>query len=139
MTTKKQAATLLVLTLVGLTGFLNAQTHPIAKAQVPFAFVVNGTAIPAGECTIALDVNGRTLMSISSGEQHTFTVPVADESPNALKKTALVFHRYGDQYFLIAIKRQGATGYQLRISKLERELQARNIPSQEFTLLASAR
>jgi hypothetical protein len=139
MTTKKQAATLLILTLVGLTGFLNAQTRTIAKAQVPFAFVANGTALPAGECIITLDVNGRTLMSISSGEQHTFAVPVADESPNAHKKTALVFHRYGNRYFLVAIDHEGGTGYRLWVSKLERELQARNIPWQEFTLLASAK
>lgn len=138
MTMKKQAATLLILTLVGLAGFLNAQTRTIAKAQVPFAFVANSTAMPAGECTIALDVNGRTLMSISSGERHILTLPIADESPSARKKTALVFHRYDNRYFLVAIKRQGGTGYQLRVSKLERELQVRNIPWREFTLLASA-
>ena len=89
MTTKKPAATLLVLMLVGLTGFLNAQTRTIAKAQVPFAFVANGTAMPAGECTIAVDVNGLTTMTISSGEQHTFALPIADQSPNERTKPVL--------------------------------------------------
>jgi hypothetical protein len=138
MTTKKHTATLLILMLVGLTGFLNAQARTIVKVQVPFAFVANGQVMPAGECTIALDVNGRTLMSISSGTKHAFALPIADESPNARKKTAVVFHQYGDRYFLTGIMRENGSGYQLASSRLERELQARNIPWQVFTLLASA-
>lgn len=138
MTIKKHAA-LLLMTLVGLTGLLNAQTSTTITAQVPFAFVANGKTMPAGECTIAVDVDGRTLLSISSGERHTFALPIADESPNAREKTALVFHRYGNQYFLVAVKHEGGTGYQLPTSRLERELQARNIPWQVFTLLASAK
>ncbi|HEV2401196.1 MAG TPA: hypothetical protein VGS27_29955 [Candidatus Sulfotelmatobacter sp.] len=137
MTTRKQAATLLILTLVGLTSFLNAQTRTIAKAQVPFAFIANGTAMPAGECTIAVDVKG-PLMSIRSGEQNAFAFPIPDKSPKAPKHTVLVFHRYDNRYFLVALKREGGTGYRLRISKLERELQARNVTEQVFTLLASA-
>jgi hypothetical protein len=138
MTITKHAALLLTM-LAGLTGLLNAQTSTMIKAQIPFEFVANGKTMPAGECTIAVDVNGRTLLSISSGERHTFSVPIGDESPNARKKTALVFHHYGNQYFLVAVKHAGGTGYQLPASKLERELQARNIPWQEFTLLASAK
>lgn len=139
MTTKKHTPTLLILMFVGLTGLVQAQMSTRFTAQVPFAFVANGKTMPAGECIIALEVNGRTLLSIRSGEQQVFTVPIADVSPNARKKTALVFHRYGDQYFLTSINHAGGTGYQLPPSRLERELQARNIPWQVFTLLASAK
>lgn len=139
MMMKKQAATLLMLTLVGLTGLVKAQASTKITAQVPFDFVANGKTIPAGECTIIVDVNGRTLLSIASGQQHTYAFPIADESPNAHKKTALVFHRYGSRYYLAAIKHEGGTGYQLPASRLERELLARNIPWQVITLLASAK
>ena len=138
MTITKHAA-LLLMTLVGLTGLLNAQTSATFKTQAPFAFVANGKTMPAGECTIAVEVNGRTLLSISSGEQHVYALPIADVSPDARKKTALVFHQYGDQYFLTSIQREKGTGYQLPPSRLERELQARNIDWQVFTLLASAK
>ena len=138
MTITKHTALLLV-TLVGLTGLLNAQTSATVKTQVPFTFVANGTAIPAGECTIAVVVNGRTLLSISGGEQHVYALPIADVSPNAHKKTALVFHQYGDRYFLTSIKREGGIGYRFPASRLEHELQARNIPWQVFTLLASSK
>jgi hypothetical protein len=138
MLMKKQAATLLTLTLAGLTGLVNAQTSTMIKAQVPFEFVANGTTMPAGECIIAVAVNGRALLSISSGKQHVITVPIGDQSPNASKKTALVFRRYGDRYFLAGIKHEGRIGYELPASRLERELRAGNVAEEVFTLLASA-
>lgn len=138
MMTKKHA-TLLILMLVGMTGLVNAQMSTTFKAQVPFDFVANGKTMPAGECTIAVDGSGRTLLWISSGEQHTVALPIADESPRARKKTALVFHHYDNRYFLVAIEHEGGTGYQLPASRVERELQARNIPWQTFSLLASAK
>jgi hypothetical protein len=137
MTITKHAA-LLLMTLVVLSGLVSAQKSTTIKAQIPFDFVANGKTMPAGECTIAVDVNGSTLLSIRSGEQRTFAVPNADESSGARKKTALVFHRYGKRYFLVAIEHEGETGYQLPASAPERELLARNVPGQVFRLLASA-
>ena len=137
MKTKKHNATLLILLLVGLTGLVQAQMSTRFKAQVPFAFVANGKRMPAGECTVASVVNGRALLSIRSGGQHVFVVPIVDASPNAHKKTALVFHRYGNQYFLTNISREGKTGYELPTSKRELELRAGNAPEEVYTLLAS--
>jgi len=139
MTTKKHAATLLILMVVGLTGLANAQMSTTIKAQVPFEFVVNGKTMPAGECIIEVDVNGRTLLSIRSAKQHAYAFPITAESPNASQETALVFHQYGDRYFLAGVKREGKIGYQLPTSRLEGELQARNVTEQVFTLLASAK
>jgi hypothetical protein len=141
MMTKKQAVTLLFLLMtVALTGLVNAQTSTMIKAQVPFEFVENGKTMPAGECIVAVVVsNGRTVLSIRSGNQHVYEFPDADESMNASRETALVFHQYGGQYFLAGIKRDGKIGYHLPISRLESELQARNVPEQAFTLLASAK
>ena len=138
MKMKKNAATLLMLTLVGLTGLVNAQTSARITAKVPFDFVANGKTMPAGECMITIAARSE-LLSVYSGRQHAYALPVADESPNARKRTALVFRHHGNHYFLVAIEREGATGYQLPTSRVERELLARNVPGQEFTLLASAK
>src|SRR5579864_3311507 len=116
MKTKKQGATLLILVLVGLTGLVQAQMDTTIKAPVPFSFVANGKTMPAGECTIQIMVNGRTTLSISSGEQHAFAHPISDEPSNGSKKTALVFHRYGDRYFLARIMRARKIGYELPAS-----------------------
>ena len=94
MKMKKNAATLLMLTLVGLTGLVNAQTSARITAQVPFDFVANGKTMPAGECTITIAAHNG-LVSVYSGRQHAYALPAADESPNARKRTALVFHHYG--------------------------------------------
>lgn len=138
MMMKKHAATLLILMLAGLTGLVNAQMSTMIKTQVPFDFVANGKRMPAGECIITVVGTGRTALSISSGKQHVYAIPNKDESPNASKKTALVFHRYGDRYFLAGIKRAGAIGYELPASRQEGELRAQNVDEEVFTLLASA-
>jgi len=137
MTTKKHTATLLILMFVGLTGLVHAQMYTTIKAQVPFNFVANGKTMPAGECTIQFMVDGQTTLSITSGKQHAFAYPIVGESSKGSKKTALVFHRYGDRYFLAGIKRTGRIGYELPPSKLESELRAGNVAEEVFTLLAS--
>ena len=136
MTTKKHAATLFILMMAGLTGLANAQSI-LLKAQVPFDFVVNGKTIPAGQCLIQSVDNIRTVLSISNGNRHDLVFPIGDQSPTASKKTVLVFHRYGDRYFLAGIKRAGKSGYQLTPTKLEVELRAQNVTEQVFTLVAS--
>jgi hypothetical protein len=139
MTMKKHAATLLILMLVGLTGLVNAQMSTMIKAQVPFDFVANGKTMPAGECIIAFEGNGKPALSISSGKQHVYTVSVVPyEWRKAGKVTAFVFHRYGDRYFLAGIKRAGAIGYELPASRQEVELRAQNVGEEVLTLLASA-
>lgn len=138
MITKKHTATLLILMLVGLTGLLNAQMSTTIRAQVPFDFVANGKTMPAGECIITVSGTGRSLLSINSGKQHTFSLPSGYGSPNGSKETALVFHKYGDRYFLASIKRARGIGYELPASKIEAELRARNVAEEVFTLLASA-
>ena len=139
MTTKKHAATLLVLMVVGLTGLANAQMPTTIKAQVPFEFVVNGKTMPAGECTIEAVNHGQTLLSIRSGNEHVYAVSIAEEPTKKSRGSVLVFHQYGDRYFLAGIRREGRIGYQLPASRLEGELQARNVAEREFTLLASAK
>ena len=138
MTITKRVAMLLMM-LVGLAGLLNAQTDGAVKAQVPFAFVANGKTMPAGECTIAIVEHGPKVLMISCGDHRSFAPAIADESPNAHKKTALVFHQYGDRYFLSSIKRENGSSYRFPLSDPERELQARNVSWEAFTLLASAK
>jgi hypothetical protein len=139
MTMKKHAALLLMM-LVGLMTLANAQTSTTIKAQVPFDFAANGKTMPAGECTVTMLVrNGTTMLSISHGKHHVYAFPNADLSPKSSKGTALVFHQYGERYFLAGIKQEGGIGYELPASRLENELRAGNVAEEVFTLLASAK
>jgi hypothetical protein len=135
---KKQAATLLILMLAALTGLASAQTKVI-KAEVPFDYVVNGKTMLAGETSIKVDNDGQTILWITSENAHMVAVPHATQSAKASGMTKLVFHRYGDRYFLAGIESQGESrGYELPASKLEAELRAQNVVENDVILLASA-
>jgi hypothetical protein len=135
---KKHAATLLIVMLGTLTGIMSAQSKPTIKAEVPFEYVASGKVMPAGECMITAEGNAQQVLLIESGNQHLFAIPNASESSKASEKTTLVFHKYGDRYFLASIKRGGESrGYELPVGKLEAELRAQNVAEHDVTLLAS--
>ena len=135
---KKQVFVLLGLgLLVGMSAY--AQTVNL-KADVPFNFIVTGATLPAGEYTIKGLENGQT-MSISSSDRkaHTLVLSNRCESINSATKSKLVFHRYGDRYFLANIWVAGATsGRQLPTSGREREV-ARDYSVQDVVLYAALR
>jgi hypothetical protein len=136
---KKQAATLLVLTLLAVPGFVNAQSRQVIKAQVPFDFIVNGKILPAGECAIKAQGDGQTYLMVSGGGQSVLVVPKETESLTASADTKLVFHRYGDRYFLSSISREGNNrGYALPAGKAEKELRAQKAAEGDVTLAAAA-
>lgn len=136
---KRYAASLLVLTIIALPGLLSAQSRMVIKANVPFQFVVNGKTIPAGECTIKDTGDGPTILAIESGNEHLFALPNSAESLQPSTDTILVFHKYGDRYFLASINRAGMKrGYELPASAVEKELRAQNTVERDVTLLAYA-
>lgn len=135
---KKQAATLLVLTLLAVPGFVNAQSRQMIKAQVPFEFIVNGKILPAGECSIEARGDGVTYLRVNSGSHSAFVIPNATESSAVSETTKMVFHRYGDRYFLSTISREGDNrGYALPAGKAEKELLAQKATERDVTLVAS--
>ena len=137
---KKHAATLLILTIVALTGLVNAQTRAMIKAEVPFEFVANGKVMPAGSCTIQAGGDAHTILTIKSGNEQLFVAPNSSESLNPSENTSLVFHKYGDRYFLASINREGERrGYELPAGRLEKEMRAQNAVRSDVILVASAK
>jgi len=131
---KKHGVALLILTMVALTGLASAQR---ITAQVPFEFVANGKTMPAGECKIDFQANGQNALWVSSGGKHTYAL--SQNSLSSSGQTSLVFHRYGDRYFLAAINRDGHTeGYSIPMGKVESELRAQNVTENDVMLVASA-
>ena len=137
---KKHAATLLILMLAALTGLVNAQTRILIKADVPFDFVANGVKMPAGECAVETQGQGTATLLIMSGKAQVFAIPHASWSLSTNKNSVMVFHRYGDRYFLSGIRREGRNeGYELPASRAERELRAQNVEEKDEILLAYAK
>jgi hypothetical protein len=137
---KKHAATLLVLTLLAVPGFINAQSRQVIKAQVPFEFIVNGNILPAGECVIEARGDGQTYLLVSSGSRNVFALPIATESLTVSAESKMVFHRYGDRYFLSTVVGEGNNrGYELPAGKAEKELRAQKAAEDDVTLVASVK
>ncbi len=104
-----------------------AQAEARINAQVPFDFTLDQKSVPAGEYEISsLNNNVLVLRNLDTREARLVIKPMhvqVSQTPGA----KLVFHKYGDQYFLVQIwDGQGNIGIAFHESKREKELQAAN-------------
>ena len=116
-----------------------AQSQKI-DTQVPFKFTVGTVEMPAGEYIVQLmDERGVAVVTLGNPEAKRSVYVLTNANPgNKPQNAAMVFHRYGDRYFLAEL-RIGSSGtvYRLQPTKLEKEFRALNLPSTEDILLAS--
>ena len=95
------------------------------RAQVPFDFYVGDRLISAGDCRVTSvnsDDSGLRI-DANGGRQSAITMShLTSGSVNKKASPRLVFHKYGDQYFLAAVWGADQTGRVLRESKRERRL-----------------
>lgn len=106
--------------------------------QVPFKFMVGTVEMPAGEYTVQLADQKLVLLTVGNLEakRWVYAKAIPDQGSKA-QNAALVFHRYGDRYFLAELKVEDSrTSYALQPTKLEKELRAQNASSTDI-LLAS--
>jgi len=103
-----------------------AQSSTDLVANIPFEFVIGNRTFPAGEYTFTY----RFTHVIQIQSQDRDTAMFVSTGPVEAKKTRneLVFHRYGDQYFLSRLWTEGDdAGRAVTMSSSERELiQARS-------------
>jgi hypothetical protein len=80
------------------------------KATVPFNFMVGDRTLPAGTYTIFPSLIRPDLLLLRNWDAgiHVFTVVQRGQS-NPQGLDALVFHHYGDQYFLRQIRTEGTS------------------------------
>ena len=119
-------SSLLVLSLLLTVAGAHAQSA--ARANVPFAFKVGKTQMPAGTYTIRNDAGSSVVMIRNVQTSASVLAMGRPESPS--KKTdKLIFHRYGSQYFLSAILgSSGSQGMVFPATKQEKELQVAYAP-----------
>lgn len=108
--------------------------------QVPFDFVVGDKVLPAGKCVVLAANAAADTVLIRNNDSKTglFSSTVPSESRDAAATDELVFHKYGDRYFLSSIRVEGTRlVYQLPESKEEAGLRMRNLPAAEETIHTS--
>jgi hypothetical protein len=121
-----------------------AQTSTSIRADVPFDFIVGNKTIPAGRISahgVSAAVAGAlTIMNSDQGEivlRAGRRVPGADRS----EECKLVFHKYGDRYYLAQIWLAGYEAWSVMKSKEEQSLErkqrlAKNFKPELVTLAA---
>ena len=120
----------------------NAQSgRQTLRANVPFDFVVGGKTLAAGEYTVAKVNQDATGIQVSGSANHQnairLSIPVQAKASE--QRAMLIFHRYGDQYFLAQVWNSATNvGMEIRKSHQERASElATNKPAREtVTLLA---
>ena len=105
---------------------IHAQGSQALHVNVPFGFHVGASTLPSGEYTVDTDVAPGAVRLRSADSKSTVIIQSnAVESLRTSSQGKLVFHRYGDEYFLYQIWKSGAnTGRELRKSRREIEVAA---------------
>ena len=86
------------------TVFAQTESQRLMKVNVPFTFGVEDRSLPAGEYTIFTVTPERSIRIVSADGKHSAvinTLPNYANEPST--NSRLVFHRYGDQYFLAQV------------------------------------
>jgi hypothetical protein len=135
-----------IVSLLGVFGLLlvaacaNAQSVNL-KANVPFDFAVGKSTLMAGEYGIqSISTSDGRVLAIrgANGANGVLASANSAETLNPSPNSRLVFHKYGNQYFLSQIWVQGEkTGRQFRISQREAEM-AKNVPTSEDVIVLAA-
>jgi len=129
-----------MLTILSMVAAAQLSTGRTIMVNVPFKFVVGNKVMPAGECTLKWSATGARTLIIrnSAANAATFASASPAETDSVAGEYALVFHKYGNHYFLSAMKLEGSRiTYRLPESEAEAELRAQNAPVSQEILLAS--
>jgi hypothetical protein len=138
LTTSTMLSLLLMLTAVTV----SAQSERSGVIDIPFNFIIGQKTLPAGEYTVGRHrADSDTVWLVQGRDAHAsiffLTMPV--RASETQEKTKLVFHKYGDRYFLSQIWIPGRnSGRELSMPRLEREL-AKNIAERGTVSLTARR
>src|SRR5262245_47842865 len=110
--------TLSVIAALSIAGFAGLDRS--VEANIPFDFMVGGEKLPSGKYTVESGV-AQSAMVVRNWQTKRAASSVTQEfQVRAGSKPRLVFHRYGDQYFLAKVI-TSSIGIELPKSKAERE------------------
>ncbi len=117
-----------------------AQSATKLTANIPFEFMAGTATMPAGQYEVTFGY-APSAVSIGTADHHNMIAllvnPVAGGNLNAPAK--MVFHRYGDRYFLAQVWTREARGVQLPKTKAEKDFIKSASAHTVETVAASAR
>ena len=108
--TRKAACAALAVAAILVAGASRARADETVATnlKVPFAFMVGDVRLPAGDYTVREASMGEDVLEIVSVDgQHSALASTIPATPDNADKTQLVFRKFGHDYFLARIARQG--------------------------------
>jgi len=118
------AIALFVAAGIATAGSALAQDHKVT-ASVPFNFTVNGRTMPAGNYTIGNENSSPRILTIADREKGVALMTITVPDTDATGDNKLVFHHYGNQYFLSEIRTaNGSMSCHLTTSQQEKRARA---------------
>jgi hypothetical protein len=115
-----------------------AAQSSVVRVNVPFNFTINNTLLPAGSYAFGFDFMHPDMLIVRDRAKNVIATNVGQHgSVGPGKADALIFHRYGGQYFLSEVRFDSAAdGIFLPATKLER--QARKVNGKEELAFVAA-
>jgi hypothetical protein len=108
---------------VSFVAVLAALSAPVEAAdvrcKVPFSFAVSGTTLPAGTYIVSATQGRLFIRGFDHGGAFALATGVRSGKDTEAK---LVFHKYGDQYFLRQVWVGDGSGHELPPPRMERSL-----------------
>jgi hypothetical protein len=117
------------------------QAQQPLRVKIPFAFVADKVALPAGEYLVQPARDGSPALLVQRIDSRAGSAAIVMTNPAQASdwksKSCLVFRAYGERYFLSEMWTAGSgSGRQFHTSPIEKEL-AKNQTSHEVILMAS--
>ncbi len=109
-----------VLVLLAAALVVNVNAQERVRANVPFEFVAADRALPAGMYDIT-EVAAHAMFIREYKSGNAMMVQFRPASGKQVMHAKLVFHKYGDRYFLYQAWSVDGEGIQVRKSELEKE------------------
>lgn len=131
-------ALMLCLLLADSTLFTQSESQPPMKVNVSFAFGVEDLSLPAGEYYIFAATPGRTIRIVSADGKYSAVVDtLLNHAEKPATKSRLVFHKYGNEYFLAQVWTAGQNESRNPLSgKRAMELASSGSRPQTMTVIA---
>ncbi len=138
---KKNLLSLAMSLAVLMSAAAQAQTTHM-KLSAPFEFTAGNVQLPAGEYEVeAMGPWGGSTLSVHNVNSNAESVILSSscKSKRPASDAKLVFHRYGQHYFLAEVwNRNSSLGHQIQINSRQTEL-AKHQAQDQVVLIASER
>lgn len=102
---------------------VNAQSRNEVRASIPFEFVIGDKTLPAGEYNVRTITRDALMIQGTDNGKSAIRLSAATEESKKRTHARLVFHCYGQRYFLAQVWNGEPVGRDLAKSKQERAIQ----------------